>query len=400
MEEKRQRIQEQFETTNKNLRDYIKGIVAQPGLAPLSGILGETESQGVFNVQDDLEHNLRAVAEHLIVTAAKETLENAPAKWSEKQIETVRAPMLAFGLIRDGDLTEGKSLRRAVLCIKEGGAPNDAADSEDSQTGTKEGGAVEEQARAKYFVPGGRDNLVECVRMFLIGAISKEVGFDAQKDPRSNLVCLTSASRACYFHSAVIRRDESGSKKCSLTWCPLARGDHVRRFRVEFELDSESLGEGARPQGFVYEGIMDHCPLRDRLRHIETDLGETLDMHVSDLGVSIVNYSMSTIWLAEKFRDKIVGPAVKYASGVISSEVLAQQRQKKLGGKQNPPVLKKNKPSKTEECFRAFEGCTSHDDAIAYILEMYYQLKKLQIDYIVACHIIGLIYHHHQRSRE
>lgn len=406
MEAKREKISKQFQTTNQSLRAYINEIVRQPGLGDLAGILGaeftdsgkekekekeadpgkgeeeHAESIGC-NVQGDLDHSLRAVAEHLIVASAKDTLKDAPAKWTAKQIERVRKPLLAFHLIKEDELKEGKSLRNAILRIK-----------------TDEGKNQDAERRSSiYFAADCKDHLIYCVRTFLIAAINKGVGVDPKRDPRSNLVCLTTASRACYFHESALRRDETDHEECSITWRSLEPQDPVKRFRVEFDLDSEREKSPESP-GFVYTGVMDHALLKDRLAGINDALAEILEMRVSDLGINIVNYSMSTSWLSQKFRSKIIVPGIEYASGVVSSEVLSQQRAKKQSGKQNPPVLKKNKPAKTEQCFKAFERCTWYDDAIDYILEIYYQLKKLQIDYIVACHIIGLIYHHHHHHHQ
>lgn len=378
MEKKRESIAELFALANANLKSYIEAIVQQPGMRSLQEILGPERSAAAGEgrkVVDDLEECFRAVAEHLITTVAKHTLAAAPKKWTAEQVECVRRPMLAFGLIKDDELSDAAELREAVLELTE----------DDGRGRTR-----------AYFPPGGCGHLVACVTRFAIEAIRKEKSVDPQKDPRSNLVCLTAASHECYFNKIPRTCGESNMSECVITWSQLKPDDVVIPFRVEFVMDPPA----SRVPGewIVEEGILDHAWARDRLAGIDDELAQSVDKRVSDLAKCIVNYSRTKAWLTEQFVPKIIEPGIEYAAGVGSSAVLAGQRAKGAGNKQPPPVLKKNNPSKAQECFTAFERCTWFDDAVTHFADMYYQFKRLQVDYIVACHIIGRISRHNTSS--
>jgi hypothetical protein len=400
--EKRSYIEQTHEKVRDQIRDYVQNVVKRPLLAPLADVLGADTGSGggdLYTVQDDAHHVLKSVAEYLIAIAAKKTLTDAPEPWTEAQVERVRAPMLAFGLIGDDELRDPRALRQAVLQLSDR-----EVDPEPSGSGTQR----------RYFVRANPDagHLVDHIRTFLIGVIKKESTMDPNSDPRSNLICLTAASRGCYFYETPEKCGDTRYTKCSVTWRALASHEQVKRFRIEYTLDppaSEKEEEGSpAPQTYGYEGILDHGFVRSRLTRNgapgapgggggggggdDDAEGAGFDMRVSDLGITIVNYSISTLWMAKRYLDVVVEPSKEYASGVISSEVLSEQRQKGSNGKQMPPVLKKNKPSKTEEYFKAFERSTCFNDSIAHIIEIYYRLKKLQVDYIVACHICESIY--------
>lgn len=368
VEEKRRRIHQRFEEANEELRDYINTIVAEQGFESLAVILGAKSKEGwqFPTVTDDLMADLRAIAEFIILFVAKETLSDTPAKWTEAQAARVRKIMLAFGLIDETDLRDPQSVRDAVLASPSGSAP-------------KSGGR-------KYFTEYEGANLYERIVRYIFAPIWSEMADRKAFDPRNNLVCLSSIATGCYFQKGAVPRNETASKKCAITCRTLPAKAQVRRVRIEIQDDT-------RENTYVYEGIMDHAFVKSRLPS-DSPL-QSLDMRVSDLGASILNYSMVRLWLKETYKDDMIDVATKYASGLTSHEVLSDQRAKSDGKKKTPPVLKKNKPAKADQCFAAFERCLWLDDGIDhFVKQVYYQVKKIEIVYTVSCFIIGVVYRH------
>lgn len=410
----------------------VKEAALQAGLADVERLakhhLHKDDVPIVIN--NRMEQELAALAEHLLVEAAFWTIQETPATWTKSQAARVRAPFELFGVSRLADIEDPAKLRAAVLV--EYGDGEEASEIEEEQTTkAKEAAkkAIDPQAQvieAPEAVPVWSSALVNITIQSVMHAVKIDatdskttttIVRDPRTDPRAAIILLAPASNRVLFSKNPMRLDQirfgRGFKLdpentcCAVTWRRLEAHDKVRGVYMAFdsqqpeqpqphqpEGDSERLTadqiESMVPKTYPYVGVMDHGYVHDRLPHGHPRKTKKRKLRVSALGMRLITFARASEWITENYRSTFQD-SLNAVSGMLSHEVLSKQRSArsaKGGAAKRPAVLKKNKPDQWEQLFAAWEDCTFSDSAVEQIVELYIEFKRLQIAFFSSCRLL------------
>lgn len=345
-----------------------------------------------------LRDQFRGFASMLLVHFARRVLGEEAARigpWTALQAARVRAPFDLYGLL-DGE----EERERLDLRLEEGPDRLRAA-------------ILEGTPEFAYLNPSYADRFVNDSTDIIKAGMP-----DGLAQPENPLPALVTTLGSTCSAVHIRQRPETvqelraegvpcaatpSAVRCSFTGREMRDDDRVMRFRLVHNTGGGgSAASGGAEATAVFENVVDHALVRDRLRADAPPLPQYLsEVRVSGLLTEILNYSASYHWLIARYEEHI-HQSCEYAVGNISSEVLEEQRQRNAtkrqtasgGAAKNTVVLKVGTPGQIEQCFQAFELGTFTGHSIETLVDLFARYAKLQVQYLIACRCTSMIQSH------